>query len=97
MFQLTLLVERARAVGVEVVFVTDQLSEAFADRADAVLLAPDTPTGNTDEALTGLIVADILLLALTTLDETAAVEHSHQLDALREQLPADPDQRNRRG
>ncbi|MEU7242016.1 MurR/RpiR family transcriptional regulator [Streptomyces sparsogenes] len=94
--ELTLLVERARAVGAKVVFVTDALSEAFGDRVDAVLLAPDTPTGNTNEALTGLIVADILLLALTTLDETSAVEHSHQLNALREQLLAPGEQRVRR-
>ncbi|MGW7362135.1 MurR/RpiR family transcriptional regulator [Streptomyces sp. NPDC054841] len=93
--ELTLLVERARAVGAKVVFVTDELSEAFEDRVDALILAPDTPTGNTNEALTGLLVADVLLLALTTLDETSAVEHAHQLNALREQLLA-PQQRSRR-
>ncbi|MFC4498868.1 MULTISPECIES: MurR/RpiR family transcriptional regulator [Streptomyces] len=84
--ELTVLVERARAVGARVVFVTDELSEAFEGRVEAVLLAPYTPTGNTSEALTSLVVADVLLLALTTLDETSAVEHAHQLDALRGQL-----------
>ncbi|MGW9433314.1 hypothetical protein ACWHA1_36010, partial [Streptomyces decoyicus] len=44
------------------------------------------PTGITAESLTGLVIADALLLALTTLDETRAVETSHQLTALREQL-----------
>ncbi|WP_435600138.1 MurR/RpiR family transcriptional regulator [Streptomyces sp. C10-9-1] len=97
LYELSLLVERARAVGARVVFVTDELSEAFGDRADAVLLAPGTPTGNTNDALTGLLMADTLLLALTTLDETSAVEHSHQLNALREQLLASGEQRNRRG
>ncbi|MFI1029570.1 hypothetical protein [Streptomyces sp. NPDC020951] len=62
------------------------LAEAFADRVEAVLLAPCTPTGNTNESLTGLVVADVLVLALTALDETSAIEHSHQLNALRGQL-----------
>jgi hypothetical protein len=53
---------------------------------DAVLTAPHTPTGITTEALTALVVADALLLALTALDEARAVETSHQLTALREQL-----------
>ncbi|WP_405534176.1 MurR/RpiR family transcriptional regulator [Streptomyces sp. NBC_00075] len=93
--ELTVLVERARAVGAKVVFVTDELSEAFEDRVDAVLIAPGTPTGITNEVLTALIVADALLLALTALDETSAVEHSHQLNALRALLPGE--QGNRRG
>ncbi|WP_420903410.1 MurR/RpiR family transcriptional regulator, partial [Streptomyces boncukensis] len=84
--EFTVLVERARAVGAKVVFVTDELGDAFADRVEAVITAPHTPTGITAESLTGLVVADALLLALTTLDETRAVETSHQLTALREQL-----------
>ncbi|WP_328288310.1 hypothetical protein [Streptomyces blattellae] len=56
------------------------------NRVDSVLLAPYTPTESTHESLTGLVVADVLLLALTTLDETSAVEHAHQLDTLRGQL-----------
>lgn len=76
--------------------ITDELGEAFEDRVDAVLTAPHTPTGITNEALTGLIVADALLLALTTLDETRAVEHSHQLTALREQLLSQREPRTRR-
>ncbi len=84
--EFTVLVERARAVGAKVVFVTDELGDTFADRVEAVLTAPHTPTGITAEALTGLVVADALLLALTTLDERRAVESSHQLTALREQL-----------
>ncbi|MBZ3901345.1 MULTISPECIES: MurR/RpiR family transcriptional regulator [Streptomyces] len=84
--ELTVLVERARAVGARVVLVTDELGEEFGDRVDAVLTAPHTPTGITSEALTPLVVADVLLLALTTLDETRAVDTSHQLTVLREQL-----------
>lgn len=84
--ELTVLVERARAVGARVVLVTDELGEEFGDRVDAVLTAPHTPTGITSEALTALVVADVLLLALTTLDETRAVDTSHQLTVLREQL-----------
>jgi DNA-binding MurR/RpiR family transcriptional regulator len=94
--ELTVLVERARSVGAKVVFVTDELGEAFEERVDAILTAPHTPTGITNEALTGLVVADALLLALTTLDETRAVEHSHQLTALREQLLPPREQRSRK-
>lgn len=65
-------------------------------RQAATVPAPHTPTGNTNEALTGLVVADALVLALTTLDETRAVEHSHQLTALREQLLAQKEPRGRR-
>lgn len=84
--ELAVLVERARAVGARVVLVTDELGEEFGDRVDAVLTAPHTPTGITSEALTALVVADVLLLALTALDETRAVDTSHQLTVLREQL-----------
>lgn len=84
--ELTVLVERARAVGARVVLVTDELGEQFGDRVDAVLTAPHTPTGITSEALTALVVADVLLLSLTTLEEARAVDASHQLTALREQL-----------
>jgi DNA-binding MurR/RpiR family transcriptional regulator len=84
--ELTVLIERARAVGARVVLVTDELGQRYGTHVDAVLTAPHTPTGITAEALTALVVADALLLALTTLDETQAVDTSHQLNALREQL-----------
>ncbi|GAA2394480.1 hypothetical protein [Nonomuraea africana] len=51
-----------------------------------VLSAPHTPTGITAEPLTGMIVADALLLAIESLDENRSVEYSHQLTGLREQL-----------
>ncbi|MGW0735189.1 MurR/RpiR family transcriptional regulator [Streptomyces sp. NPDC002851] len=84
--ELSVLIDRAQAVGARVVLVTDELAEVYGSRVDAVLTAPHTPTGITTEALTALVVADALLLALTTLDESRAVETSHQLTALREQL-----------
>ncbi|MFE6888652.1 MurR/RpiR family transcriptional regulator [Streptomyces sp. NPDC057694] len=84
--ELGVVVDRARAVGARVVLVTDELAEAYGSRVDAVLTAPHTPTGITAEALTALVVADALLLAMTTLDEGRAVETSHQLTFLREQL-----------
>lgn len=84
--ELTVLIDRARAVGARVVLVTDELAERYGDRVDAVLTAPHTPTGITTEALTALVVADALLLAMTTLDEGLAVSTSHQLTVLREQL-----------
>ncbi|NEA40968.1 MurR/RpiR family transcriptional regulator [Streptomyces sp. SID11385] len=84
--ELSVLVERARAVGARTVLVTDELGPAYADRVAAVLTAPHTPTGITAESLPALVVADTLLLALTTLDEERAVDTSHQLNQLREQL-----------
>ncbi|RII20201.1 putative HTH-type transcriptional regulator YbbH [Streptomyces sp. YIM 130001] len=84
--ELTVFVDRARAVGARVVLVTDELAEPYGDRVDAVLTAPHTPTGITTEALTALVVADALLLAMTTLDESRAVQTSHELTTLREQL-----------
>ncbi|MEV0442680.1 MurR/RpiR family transcriptional regulator [Streptomyces spectabilis] len=86
--ELSVFIERARAVGARVLLVTDELAERYGGRVDAVLTAPHTPTGITTEALTALVVADVLLLALTTLDEARAVDTSHQLTALREQLLA---------
>lgn len=88
--ELTVLIDRARAVGARVVLVTDELAERYGERVDAVLTAPHTPTGITAEALTALVVADALLLAMTTLDETRAVETSHQLTVLRDQLLSPP-------
>ncbi|MFD9191456.1 MurR/RpiR family transcriptional regulator [Streptomyces phaeochromogenes] len=84
--ELTVITERARSVGARVILVTDELAELYGPSVDAVLIAPHTPTGITAEALTAIVVADALLLALTALDETRAVETSHQLTALREQL-----------
>ncbi|WP_326631593.1 MurR/RpiR family transcriptional regulator [Nonomuraea fuscirosea] len=84
--ELTVLIDRAHAVGANIVLISDELGGSFADRVDAVLAAPHTPTGITAEPLTGIIVADALLLALDSLDESRSVENSHQLNALRRQL-----------
>ncbi|GAA2307123.1 hypothetical protein GCM10010149_66210 [Nonomuraea roseoviolacea subsp. roseoviolacea] len=84
--ELTVLVERARAVGAGVVLVSGEPGGAFAGKVDAVLAAPHSQTGVTAGPLTGIMVADALLLALDTLDGTRPVEHSRQLTALREQL-----------
>ncbi|MFE0175309.1 MurR/RpiR family transcriptional regulator [Streptomyces sp. NPDC059002] len=86
--ELSVLIDRARSVGARVVLVTDELAELYGGQVDAVLTAPHTPTGITTEALTALVVADAVLLALTALDEARAVDASHQLTALREQLLA---------
>ncbi|MGV9378697.1 MurR/RpiR family transcriptional regulator [Nonomuraea sp. NPDC003707] len=84
--EITVLIERAHAVGAGIVLISDELGGEFAERVDAVLAAPHTPTGITGEPLAGILVADALLLALDSLDEPRSVEHSHQLNALREQL-----------
>lgn len=94
--EIEVLVDRARAVGAGVVLISDELGNAFADRVDAALSAPHTPTGITAEPLTGIIVADALLLAIDSLDENRSVEHSHQLSALREQLLGPQESRARR-
>ncbi|MFI6502096.1 MurR/RpiR family transcriptional regulator [Nonomuraea typhae] len=88
--EITVVIDRARQVGAGVILISDELGGAFADRVDAVLNAPHTPTGITAEPLTGMIVADALLLAIDSLDENRSVEHSHQLTALREQLLSPP-------
>jgi DNA-binding MurR/RpiR family transcriptional regulator len=95
--ELTVLVERERAVGAKIVLVTNNLGDAFEGDIEAVLTAAPSPTHITAESLTGLVVADALLLALTTPDETRAVETSHQLTALREQLLSPKEPRARRG
>ncbi|GAA2654867.1 MurR/RpiR family transcriptional regulator [Nonomuraea recticatena] len=84
--EIEVLIDRARAVGAGVVLVSDELGAAFSGSVEAVLSAPHTPTGITAEPLTGMIVADALLLAIDSLDENRSVEYSHQLTALREQL-----------
>ncbi|RVX46824.1 RpiR family transcriptional regulator [Nonomuraea polychroma] len=84
--EITVLIDRAHAVGASTVLISDELGGEFAERVEAVLAAPHTPTGITAEPLTGIIVADALLLALDSLDESRSVEHSHQLNALREHL-----------
>ncbi|NUR84774.1 MAG: MurR/RpiR family transcriptional regulator, partial [Nonomuraea sp.] len=72
--ELTVIAERARAVGARVVTISDEL-----EVGDVVLAAPHTPTGITAESLTGMVVADALLLAVDAIDESRSVEHSHLL------------------
>lgn len=84
--EIDVLIDRARAVGAGVILVSDELGAAFEGKVEAVLSAPHTPTGITAEPLTGIIVADALLLAIDSLDESRSVAYSHQLSGLREQL-----------
>lgn len=84
--EFTVLTDRARAVGAGVVLVTDVPTGPLATNADVVISAPHTPTGITAESLAGVVVMDTLVLALASLDESRAVEASHQLTVLRGQL-----------
>ncbi|MFD8093652.1 MurR/RpiR family transcriptional regulator [Streptomyces malaysiensis] len=84
--EFTVLTDRARAVGAGVVLVTDVPTGPLATHADVVISAPHTPTGITAESLAGIVVVDTLVLALASLDESRAVEASHQLTVLRGQL-----------
>ncbi|WP_458089100.1 MurR/RpiR family transcriptional regulator [Streptomyces malaysiensis] len=84
--EFTVLTDRARAVGAGVVLVTDVPTGPLATHADVVISAPHTPTGITAESLAGIVVVDTLVLALASLDESRAVEASHQLTVLRGKL-----------
>lgn len=80
------LLKRARSVGASTVLLTDEPDSALHNLSDAVILAPHTPTGMTTEALPSIVLSDVLVQALVSVDHEQAVESSHQLTALREQL-----------
>ncbi len=80
------LMQRAATVGAAAILVTDEPDSRLGARASVLLLAPHTPTGMTSEALLSIIVSDILVQALASVDRELAVESSHQLTNLREEL-----------
>ncbi|MGP4047969.1 MurR/RpiR family transcriptional regulator [Streptomyces sp. 2A115] len=91
------LADRARSVGAGTVLITDEPEGPLAERVDVVISAPHTPTGITAESLVATVVVDTLVLALASLDEPRAVEASHQLTVLRQQLLDAPEPREARG
>lgn len=79
-------IQRAAAVGASTILVTDELASTLGLRANVLLLAPHTPTGMTSETLPAIVVGDVLVQALASVDRELAVETSHQLTGLREEL-----------
>lgn len=77
---------RSRAVGAPVVFITSRLEAELGEDVAVTLLAPHTPTGLTNETLTSLLVCDVLLHGVAAVDNTLALETSHQLTTLRASL-----------
>ncbi|MGH3516135.1 MAG: MurR/RpiR family transcriptional regulator [Haloechinothrix sp.] len=79
----------AASLGARTVLVADRpLGDRHADRVDAVLTAPHTPTGITNEALPAETLADALILAVAATDEQRAVHASELLTRLRARLGA---------
>ncbi len=74
--------KHARSVGASTVPLTDEPDSDAHDLSDAVTLAPHTPTGRTTEALPSIVLSHVLV----SVDHEQAVESSHQLTSLREQL-----------
>lgn len=81
------LIERARAVGASCIAVSERdLAERLGDTVDVALIAPQSASGSTAEALTALIVTDVLLLGVAALDEPRALYTSDLLSTLRRRL-----------
>jgi DNA-binding MurR/RpiR family transcriptional regulator len=80
------LFDRTRAVGATSILVTDELMERLADDVTVALHSPNTPTGLTGEPLSSLVIADALIQGVAASNVERAVESSHTLTTLREQL-----------
>lgn len=81
------LIERAQVVGASCIAVSERdLAERLSDTVDVALIAPQSAGGSTAEALTALIVTDILLLGVAALDEPRALYTSDLLSTLRRRL-----------
>ena len=84
------LIERARAVGASCIAVSERdLAERLSSTVDVALIAPQSAGGSTAEALTALIVTDVLLLGVAALDEPRALYTSDLLSTLRQRLMGD--------
>lgn len=83
---LRVLIQRARDVGAKVILVSDELQEELSDEVEVCLHAPHTPTGLTAEALTSLLVADVLVQAVSAVEQTRTVQTKHELTVLRKAL-----------
>lgn len=84
--EVDILIQRAATVGASTILVTDKPATSLGLNTSVLLLAPHTPTGMTSETLTAIVVGDVLVQALASVDRELAVETSHQLTTLREDL-----------
>ncbi|WP_459960856.1 MurR/RpiR family transcriptional regulator [Nocardia sp. IFM 10818] len=84
--ELDLILTRARDVDAKVILLSDDEADPLANRVTVHLTAPHTPTGLTTEALTSLLVSDIIVQAVIAVDPDRAVEASHTLTTLRSRL-----------
>jgi DNA-binding MurR/RpiR family transcriptional regulator len=84
--EISVLLERAHAVDAQVILISDELLDTLRDRVAVGIYAPDSPTGTTSEVFTSLLICTMLVQAVAATDETRAVETSHTLTALREDL-----------
>ncbi|MFJ9391839.1 MurR/RpiR family transcriptional regulator [Nocardioides sp. NPDC101246] len=80
------LLDRVRAVGASSVLVTDELLERLEDVVTVTIHAPNTPTGMTAETLSTMAVADALVQGVAAFDIEHAVQTSHTLTTIRQQL-----------
>lgn len=84
------LLERVKTVGASCIAVSERsLAERLSSRVDVALMAPQSASGSTAEALTALVVTDILMLGVASLDESRALYTSDLLSTLRQRLVAD--------
>ncbi|WP_205415335.1 MurR/RpiR family transcriptional regulator [Rhodococcus jostii] len=84
--EVDVILSRARDVGANVILVSDELTESLSDRVAVALMAPHTPTGLSAEALTSILVGDVLVQSIAAIHPDLAVETSHSLTSLRTKL-----------
>ncbi|WP_218021359.1 MurR/RpiR family transcriptional regulator [Nocardia crassostreae] len=84
--ELDVILTRARDVDAKVVLLSDDPTDPLADRVTVHLTAPHTPAGLTAEALTSLLVSDIIVQAVIAVAPDRAVEASHTLTTLRSRM-----------
>lgn len=80
------LLDHAQLVGSSVLLITDELLEQLAPRVTAALIAPHTPTGLTAEGLSGILVSDVLVQAVSAVGPDKALRSSQRLNDLRGRL-----------
>jgi DNA-binding MurR/RpiR family transcriptional regulator len=78
--------DRARTVGAACILISDELVERLNSSVSVALYAPNTPTGLTGEPLTAMVFADALAQGVAASDGSRAVESSHTLTTIRQQL-----------
>ncbi|WP_225998222.1 MurR/RpiR family transcriptional regulator [Myceligenerans pegani] len=80
------LLDRARTVGAASILVSDELVKRLDDSVSVALYAPNTPTGLTGEPLTSMVLADALAQGVAASNGSDALETSHTLTTVRQQL-----------